>query len=233
MTFYKKKHEEYLANLEKTKELESIGYYLRDHLKIAAGYWCLTGMETLKVNLEPKKKDELIQLFTNSQNKDGGFGGNINHDSHITSTHYAILVLGQWGCLNRIDVEGVVDYVRKLQIENGGFMGDVYGEIDTRFSYCGLATLKLLDRINVINLEKAIEYVLSCNNFDGGFGGMPNAESHGAYVFCCVGALAIAGALNRFDKNALSYWLSRRQTVTGGFNGRPEKLPDVCYSWWI
>ena len=19
----------------------------------------------------------------------------------------------------------------------------------------------------------------------------------------------------------------------GGFNGRPEKLPDVCYSWWV
>lgn len=62
---------------------------------------------------------------------------------------------------------------------------------------------------------------------------MPNAESHAAYVFCCVGALAIAGALNKFDKGALSYWLSRRQTVMGGFNGRPEKLPDVCYSWWV
>lgn len=24
-----------------------------------------------------------------------------------------------------------------------------------------------------------------------------------------------------------------RQTDSGGFNGRPEKLPDVCYSWWI
>ena len=24
-----------------------------------------------------------------------------------------------------------------------------------------------------------------------------------------------------------------RQTVGGGLNGRPEKLPDVCYSWWI
>jgi geranylgeranyl transferase type-2 subunit beta len=26
------------------------------------------------------------------QNPDGGFGGNTNHDSHITSTHYAVLV---------------------------------------------------------------------------------------------------------------------------------------------
>lgn len=27
------------------------------------------------------------------QNKDGGFGGNIGHDSHMTSTHYAVLIL--------------------------------------------------------------------------------------------------------------------------------------------
>lgn len=24
-----------------------------------------------------------------------------------------------------------------------------------------------------------------------------------------------------------------RQCRPGGLNGRPEKLPDVCYSWWI
>lgn len=26
------------------------------------------------------------------QNPDGGFGGNTNHDSHITNTHYGILL---------------------------------------------------------------------------------------------------------------------------------------------
>mmetsp|Transcript_30663 Transcript_30663/g.22733 ORF Transcript_30663/g.22733 Transcript_30663/m.22733 type:complete len:135 (+) Transcript_30663:595-999(+) len=35
------------------------------------------------------------------------------------------------------------------------------------------------------------------------------------------------------DRDKLGLWLSRRQTPSGGFNGRPEKLPDVCYSWWI
>lgn len=73
----------------------------------------MTGLESLKTNLETKKKEELIGLFANSQNPDGGFGGNIGHDSHITSTHYSILVLGQWGVLNRIDIEGVINYVRK------------------------------------------------------------------------------------------------------------------------
>lgn len=58
-------------------------------------------------------------------------------------------------------------------------------------------------------------------------------ESHAAYVFCCVGAVAVAGQLHRINKEALGKWMGRRQTVEGGFNGRPEKLPDVCYSWWV
>lgn len=33
----------------------------------------------------------MLWLFS-CQNKDGGFGGNTHHDSHITSTHYALLI---------------------------------------------------------------------------------------------------------------------------------------------
>jgi geranylgeranyl transferase type-2 subunit beta len=52
-------------------------------------------------------------------------------------------------------------------------------------------------------------------------------------VFCCVAALAIAGALHHVDKDLLGWWLCERQVKSGGLNGRPEKLPDVCYSWWV
>jgi len=62
---------------------------------------------------------------------------------------------------------------------------------------------------------------------------MPGAESHAAYVFCCIGSLKILGCIDIIDRDKLGHWLSRRQTLSGGFNGRPEKLPDVCYSWWI
>ncbi|CAI0389925.1 unnamed protein product [Linum tenue] len=52
-------------------------------------------------------------------------------------------------------------------------------------------------------------------------------------VFCCVAALAITGALHYVDKDLLGWWLCERQVKSGGLNGRPEKLPDVCYSWWV
>lgn len=91
----------------------------------------------------------------------------------------------------------------------------------------------MLKRLDKINLEKACNFVASCKNFDGGFGCAPGGESHAGQTFCCVGALAIGGALHHVDKDLLGWWLAERQVKSGGLNGRPEKLPDVCYSWWV
>lgn len=41
------------------------------------------------------------------------------------------------------------------------------------------------------------------------------------------------GNLHLVDADQLSWWLCERQLPSGGLNGRPEKLPDVCYSWWV
>jgi len=75
---------------------------------------------------------------------------------------------------------------------------------------------------------------LRCRNADGGFGSREGSESHAGQVFCCVGALSILGHLHCVDADNLGWWLAERQlTGSGGLNGRPEKLPDVCYSWWV
>lgn len=42
-----------------------------------------------------------------------------------------------------------------------------------------------------------------------------------------------AGRLDLVDADTLGWWLCERQLPSGGLNGRPEKLPDVCYSWWV
>jgi len=98
---------------------------------------------------------------------------------------------------------------------------------------CALATLHLLDRVDAVNIPKAVEFILSCRNFDGGFGTRPGSESHAGQVYCCIGALAICGCLEAIDIERTAEWLADRQCPSGGLCGRPEKLPDVCYSWWI
>lgn len=135
--------------------------------------------------------------------------------------------------MDLLDRDAIARYVSSLQLPDGSFAGDEWGEIDTRFSYCALSCCKLIDRADAIDVPKAVEYVASCKNFDGGFGCTPGGESHAGQIFTCVGALAIGDGLHHVDADLLGWWLAERQVKVGGLNGRPEKLPDVCYSWWV
>ncbi|VDP41471.1 unnamed protein product [Heligmosomoides polygyrus] len=103
-------------------------------------------------------------------------------------------------------------------------------EVDTRFSFCAVATLYLIDRLHVIDLDNAVQFVLSCYNFDGGFGTRPGSESHAGQ--CGIASLLLS-RLESIDRDRTAEWLAQRQCLSGGLNGRPEKLPDVCYSWWV
>ena len=82
--------------------------------------------------------------------------------------------------------------------------------------------------------NKTVEWILSCQNMDGGFGCVPGCESHAGQILTALCTLSIANALDRIDKDVVGFWLSERQdSESGGFYSRPEKLPDVCYTWWV
>lgn len=223
-------HSEYVLSLEQLRD--TYEYWSTEHLRLAGVYWGLCTMNLLgtqdRMNLE-----DVTNYVLSCQHASGGFGGNIEHDPHITYTLYAVQCLAMCGALDRIDATAVASYVVGLQQPDGSFAGDEWGEIDTRFSYCGLSCLRLLGCLDRADVVKAVDFVLTCRNFDGGFGCTPGAETHAGQVFVCVGALAIAGAIDTLDKDLLGWWCAERQTPTGGLNGRPEKLPDVCYSWWV
>ena len=53
------------------------------------------------------------------------------------------------------------------------------------------------------------------------------------WIPCWAGFLAITSQLHQVNSDLLGWWLCERQLPSGGLNGRPEKLPDVCYSWWV
>lgn len=234
-TFLRKKNLEYLIKLDKTPDKDSLGHYTSEHLRVSALYWGVGALNLINELEKRELNNDTVEYLKKCANKNGGYGGSIGQDSHITSTHYAILVLAQLGRLDVVDNEKVAGYIKSLQNPDGSFRADKYTETDSRFSYCAVAILKILGKLNsdYIDLPKATEYVLSCQNFDGGFGSIPGAESHGAYCFVCIGFLSVTNQLDLVDKVHTGGWLAERQTHLGGFNGRPEKLPDVCYSWWV
>ncbi|XP_018807570.1 geranylgeranyl transferase type-2 subunit beta 1-like isoform X1 [Juglans regia] len=224
------KHVQYILSVEKRKD-DFISVAM-EYLRMNGAYWGLTTLDLLG-KLDAVDVDEVVSWIMKCQHESGGFGGNIGHDPHILYTLSAVQVLALFDKLNVLDIENVTNYIAGLQNEDGSFSGDEWGEVDTRFSYIAICCLSILHHLNKINVEKAVSYIVSCKNLDGGFGCTPGGESHAGQIFCCVGALAITGSLHHIDKDLLGWWLCERQVKAGGLNGRPEKLPDVCYSWWV
>ncbi|XP_019464761.1 PREDICTED: geranylgeranyl transferase type-2 subunit beta 1-like [Lupinus angustifolius] len=223
-------HVRYIVSIEKRKDdFESV---VMEHLRMNGAYWGLTALD-LMGKLDSVDVDEVVSWVLSCQHESGGFGGNIGHDPHLLYTLSAVQVLALFDKLDVIDVDKVTNYIVSLQNEDGSFSGDIWGEIDTRFSYIAICCISILHHLDQINVDKAVKYILSCKNMDGGFGCTPGGESHAGQIFCCVGALAITGSLDLVDKDLLGWWLCERQVNSGGLNGRPEKLPDVCYSWWV
>lgn len=234
------KHIDYVVNLNLPSDYE---YWLTEHLRLNGLYWGLMALFILGKPEALKKEDVIEFVHKCYDSRSGGFAAFPGHDGHMLLTLSAIqiLVLLDSPCPNK---ENVVQFIKSNQLPDGLFQGDRFGEIDTRFVYNAISALLLLEELTPEIAKPAVAYILRCRNFDGGFGLCPGAESHAAQTFTCLGTLAIADSLDLLleqEKNLLGWWLSERQQDTfqntkefeGGLNGRPEKLPDVCYSWWV
>lgn len=229
-TLLLEKHVDYIAAYGSKKD--DYEYTLSEYLRMSGIYWGLTVMDLMS-QLQRMNRDEIIDFIKASQHECGGVSASVGHDPHLLYTLSAVQILTLYDSVKAIDVDKVVEYVRGLQQEDGSFAGDKWGEIDTRFSFCAVATLALLGRLDAVDVDKAVQFVLSCMNFDGGFGCRPGSESHAGQIYCCTGFLSITGQLQQVNADLLGWWLCERQLPSGGLNGRPEKLPDVCYSWWV
>ena len=224
------KHQQFL--LAYAKNQNSYEYVMSEWLRASGVYWCLTALKLL--NCDELKEDDIEEFVMSCYSPEtGGFGASPKHDPHILYTLSAVQILALIDRLDVLDRDKVISFVTDLQQQDGSFYGDEWGEVDTRFTFCAFATLSLLGSLNSCNVTTAVGFVLRCRNFDGAFGCVPGSESHAGQVFCCVGALSIANKLDKLDCDQLGWWLSERQLPSGGLNGRPEKLPDVCYSWWV
>jgi hypothetical protein len=161
----------------------------------------------------PSEEEQIVRFALACRNADGGFGGNVGHDSHLLYTLSAVQVLCMLGA-EVPDKDKTAAWVAALQQPDGSFVGDRWGEVDTRFSYSALNCLALLGRLDAVDMDAAVKFVLGCQNWDGGFGVAPSAESQAGQIFCCVGALSIANRLGDIDIEADVLKLIPKEVVT-------------------
>lgn len=232
MTLLSKKHIDYVVNLNSEMSKQSYEHWLSEHLRMNGLYWGIMTLVTLK-SLDSLPRQSIIDFVLSCfDKKSGGFGAYPQHDGHILSTLSAVQIMSILGAVDQLDKEPIIEFTKNLQLPNGAFQGDSFGETDTRFVYTAFSILSILEGLEGELIEKSLKYLKQCENFDGAYGMRPGAESHGAQVFTVVASFAIVNRLDLINEK-LSSWLSERQVKNGGLNGRPEKLPDVCYSWWI
>jgi len=77
---------------------------MTEHLRVSGLYWALTAMEVLNA-LGDMSNDKVLSFVISCQQPDGGFGGNVHHDSHLLYTLSALQILAQYGALDRVDTE--------------------------------------------------------------------------------------------------------------------------------
>jgi geranylgeranyl transferase type-2 subunit beta len=112
--FVRELHTKYLENLDKTQDADAIGFYTNEHLKLPGGYWCVGALCLLK-KLYLDRKDEIVSFVAACQcKKTGGFGGNLGHDPHITTSLYSLLILAMFDSVESIDTEKLAEYMVSL-----------------------------------------------------------------------------------------------------------------------
>lgn len=234
--FSKDLHVKYVQDLDSKLTRKSYEYWLSEHLRLNGLYWGVMALATMD-RLDALPKEEVIAFVMSCyDSRTGGFAAFPRHDAHVLTTLSGLQILLIYDSLDSLDSlqrQQTIDFVMGLRLPDGSFKGDRFGEVDTRFVFVSLYILTLLESVTPEVAEDAAKFIEDSSNFDGGYGMYPGAESHAAQVYVCLGALALCDRLDTVSSNTAS-WLSERQILpSGGFNGRPEKLPDVCYSWWV
>lgn len=102
-----------LDRLDQTKDSEAIGYFTSEHLRMSGAYWCI-GSNKLLGNSMERRRDDMISFVKSCQHKCGGFGGNKGHDPHITTSLYALLILGMFDAVTEINLDLLGDYFKSL-----------------------------------------------------------------------------------------------------------------------
>lgn len=158
-------HVKYIQSLDTRKD--DLEYWLTEHLRLNGLYWGLTALDLMN-NLDALPRQDVIDYVASLQHDNGGFGGDVHHDAHITHTLSAIQILITLDAIDSINVEKVVECkqkkhiiyiihlltffsfyldIKSLRNEDGSFKGDNWGEVDTRFCYIALSCLSLLKRL--------------------------------------------------------------------------------------
>ncbi|CRH01109.1 geranylgeranyltransferase, putative [Plasmodium relictum] len=196
--FVREKHIKYLNAYTTVSDAEELIF--NETLKMCGVFYFICSCKILSYKID--KKEEFIDFILKCQNSDGGFGNNIKHDSHIVSTHYAILSL----LLLNYSFD---NFNIHLENEKNELRNDSYNSNDCDGYLNNKKTIR----------ENTCHYILTLSNDDGSFKGDMWGEVDTRFVYSAVSCLTILNKLNLVSTEKISsYLLSNYDLNENGFS---------------
>ncbi|GAW81995.1 geranylgeranyltransferase [Plasmodium gonderi] len=218
--FVKEKHVNYLNTYTTTSNAEELIF--NETLKMCGVFYYLCSCKILSHKINKKK--EFINFILQCQNPDGGFGNNANYDSHVVSTHHAILSL----LLLNHSFDEFNPYV---QHDN-----DVTDKVVTNsdcINGCN-ASISSPSVNQHTNSKKTIrdatcDYILTLFNEDGSCRGDIWGEVDTRFVYSAVSCLTILNKLNMVSTEKIgSYILTNYAICENGFSWTSGNEPHAA-----
>ncbi|XP_065307947.1 geranylgeranyl transferase type-2 subunit beta isoform X2 [Dermacentor albipictus] len=188
----------------------------------------------------PKHKEYLASYGT----KKDDYEYCITEHLRMSGIYWGLTAMDLMGALDSFDRAEIIEFVKQCQYSCGGFGASIHHDPHLLYTLSAIQILSTFDALDTIDIEKTVSYVKELQQEDGSFYGDKWGEVDTRFsfcavaclallIYCCLGTLSILGRLHHINADLLGWWLCERQLPSGGLNGRPEKLPDVCYSWWV
>ncbi|VWU52659.1 geranylgeranyl transferase type-2 subunit beta, putative [Hepatocystis sp. ex Piliocolobus tephrosceles] len=244
--FVREKHIKYLDSY--TEKCDAAELIFNETLKMCGLFYFICSCKILSHKIN--KKQEIINFILKCQNTDGGFGNNINYDSHIVSTHHAILSL----LMLNYSFDTINEYVRVKETDKSNCTtNDDKVQDDVKYAYNKTYhnNKNCNDKKNGSNVkngnnvknysgqkncsnkksirENTCDYILTLQNEDGSFMGDIWGEVDTRFVYSAVSCLAILNKLNLVStKNISSYILTNYAICENGFSWTSGNEPHAA-----
>ncbi|SCM18938.1 geranylgeranyltransferase, putative [Plasmodium chabaudi adami] len=222
MIFLEEKHIKYLNSYTTVTNVEELLF--NETLKMCGVFYFVCSCEILSHDID--KKEALIDFILKCQNTDGGFGNNINYDSHIVSTHHAILSLlilnysfdtvnkyiyKDEDKLNDIDKSNCKDEKREIDLNGENSVSAPFNNISNDNDHKVNKNIQHKQTIR----EMTSQYILSLLNTDGSVRGDIWGEVDTRFVYSAVSCLTILNKIHLISIENISSYLLTNYSICG------------------
>ncbi|KAJ2156562.1 Rab geranylgeranyltransferase [Coemansia sp. RSA 552] len=176
--------------------------------------------------------EKVIQYVVGLQDKNTGeVSGDEWGERDTRFAFISVAILSFFGAVDRINVDGVVEYVRKSMNYDGGFGSGPGGESHSAQVYTCLACLAIVGRLDIVDRRRLSGWLAERQLRSGGLNGRPQKLEDVCYSWWVLSSLEILGRVHWVDTGKLcEFILSAQDEEKGGIADRPGDVADAYHT---